>query len=795
MFKWLFIFFLNLCLCFSANALENLSLGKSYSYSPKPNYPLCTDDSDKIQLTDGKSSGSKWTEKSTVGWRKPEPAVEITIDLGQNCAVDQVNVHTVGGGTANVEFPEFISVLLSDTGSQFKFAGMISDRNLSKIRGIVNRGVPRIMRIENINASGRFVKLITRPNGINLFMDEIEVLGEKLSISKKQNLRNNLEVFDANEKLLSRIDDYLQLADNITNAKETIQSDWRGLSGQERKQVLSSLEKSAERINVSTTELLKANQIQDEKMQTGIQKARIYEDIYKKPFVCLPVNPMDILSEKEMLLNQSTKEIAIKLWQNEYESAAFDIINCSDKTMKMSVSVSPLLGTGEQRIDGDETFTIRKAEYVTASQIGSIADALVLLGDKPFNIEPGQIIQIWLTVYNPKLTEGDYRAKIAVSSKYDDGKELPIETIPVNLKIYKNRFPEKTSLNTCVWDYYDISSVSEIAKDLGNHHTNVCVIPAQDLPFLRFASDLPSVVRKPDYSKLDKIISQHKYAQTFLLGMSFNDMQKDFGRFGNVKWMSPAWKSVFTSWLKDLVAHLKTIGIGYNRFVLYPFDESISDEYYELAKLIKSIDPMIWLYANTFGKGPDEFMRFRELIDIWCLQESYISQHPDWYKTIKDFKKQMWTYECLEPMKAQSPYSYYRLLPWRAFQREQSGAGFWIYYYGPGFEPGAVPWNDTLRPHGFSGVVYGAKSSPIAGLTENIIPSRRWEAWREGVEDYQYLYELQLAINKIRVKDAKTAEKVQKILDDQVNRVLSNPDKSNYVYEAREILTDTLQKM
>ena len=168
-------------------------------------------------------------------------------------------------------------------------------------------------------------------------------------------------------------------------------------------------------------------------------------------------------------------------------------------------------------------------------------------------------------------------------------------------------------------------------------------------------------------------------------------------------------------------------------------------------------------------------------------------RYPDWFETIKGFGMELWTYECLRPMKAKEPYSYYRLLPWRAFKRGQTGAGFWTYYYGLGFEPGAVPWNDTLRPHGFSGVVYGTKASPVAEFGENIVPSRRWEAWREGVEDYQYLFELQRAINKIKLKDPRTAADAQRILDEQVDRVLSNQKDGSVVYTAREILSGTLQ--
>jgi hypothetical protein len=328
MLKWSFIFFINLLWCFSGHALENLALHRSYSYSPKPDYPLCTDASDAVQLTDGKTSGSRWTEKSTVGWRKPEPAVEVIIDLGQSYAVEQVNVHTIGGGFATVEFPEFIAVLLSDTGSKFKFAGLISSRGLANVRSTGNQGVPRVMSIENINAAGRFVKLVVRPDGPNLFMDELEVMGEKFSASPKISLRNNLEIFDTDEQLLSRIDDYLQLKDDM-----------------------SELEKHSKNVSDSADKLLTITQLRSERESLGKQKAKIYKDFYKKDFVCLTANPMKIVYEKEMPLHEMAKDINIKMWRNEYESAAFNIINCSDSAMQMIVSISPLLESEGQKID------------------------------------------------------------------------------------------------------------------------------------------------------------------------------------------------------------------------------------------------------------------------------------------------------------------------------------------------------------------------------------------------------------------------------------------------------------
>ncbi len=793
--KRILVLFLFLCHCRPTNALENLALHKSYTFSPQPNYSLCADSLDLVQLTDGKSYGSQWTHKSTVGWRTPEPVVEIIIDLAGIFAVEQVSISTVGGGVASVEFPEFAAVLLSDDGRQYKFAGLVSDRDTENVRGFGYRGVPRKLSVKKINASGRYVKLIIRPNGLTFFTDEVEVFGEHLSDLGNHHLRDNLEVFETYDELLERIDDYLQLQQSIAITSKALKEARLQFSGQTQMSNLSNLEIPSQEISFPKDTMFSTDRILDVERKIGKIRAGIYKAMYKKPFVCLPANPMDVLFEKEVLLHEKPGRIAVQMWQREYESAAFNIINCSDETMKMNVSISDLSGYAGQKIESDKTFTIRRAVYVKAGQIGSIADALVLQNKRPFSLKPGDITQIWLTIFNPQLSYGKYEGDITISATTEEGKTFPAESVPIVVDVQKNRFPDKVALKTCNWAYYQVASESEMADDLRSHHTNVYVIPAQDLPFIRFASDPPGVTRKPDYTRLDEVLMQHKYAQTYLVGLNFSIAKKDFGRFGAVEWMTQAWKAVFSSWLKDLVGHLKSRGVDYDRFVLYPYDESIADDYYELAALIKQIDPKIRLYANSFGKGPKEFERFRELIDVWCLQDSHCMRHPDWFETIKSFGKELWTYECLRPMKAKEPYSYYRLLPWRAFKRGMTGAGFWIYYYGLGFKAGAVPWDDTLRPHGFSGVVYGARAAPVSEPGENIVPSRRWEAWREGIEDYQYLYELQQEINKFRTKNPRAAKEVQQVLDHQVNRVLSNQSDSEIVYDARRILSDTLLKL
>ncbi|MCP4607230.1 MAG: DUF4091 domain-containing protein [Planctomycetes bacterium] len=792
--KRFFILFILVYSCNMVIAGGNLALRKSYTLSLKPNYYLCTDISDTIQLTDGRIIGSQWTNKSTVGWQSAEPAVEIVIDLSEKSVINEVRIHTVGGGFADVEFPEFVAVLLSDDGREFRLAGLVSSRNLANVRARGYRGASRTMRVGNINASGRYVKLVIRPNWRYVFLDEVEVFGGTFSTTYNTKLRSNLEVFNSSEELLSKVEDYLHLNEMVDSTVKTVKESRAYLPGKLREKILSELEILARKTDTSTNRLYSTDELLDIKRQVGKARAAIYKAVYKKPFVCLQANPMETVFEKNMYLCGRTRDINIQMWQNEYESAAFNIVNCTDEVMTMGVSISPLLGPAGGRIDSNKVFKVRRAIYVKGSTVGSIADALVLQTE-PFNLQPGELRQIWLTVYSPTLAAGIYKGQVGVWARGKKTKNLPIETIAATIEVQKQKFPEKFALHTCNWAYYKVASAADMAEDLRNHHINVYTVPPQDLPFLRFSSDRPGVIRKPNFTKLDNALRYHNYAGTYLLCLDFNRNKKDHGRFGNVKWMSEQWKVVFSQWLKKIVKHLNNAGVGYDQFALYPFDESLCDDFYKLAKLIKETDPNIRIYVNSFGKGPKEFTRFKGLVDIWCLQDSHCERHPQWLEQIKGFGKQVWTYECLRPMKAKDPYSYFRLMPWRAFKRGQTGAGFWIYYYGLNFKTGAVPWDDTLRPRGFSGVVYGSQENPVPGPGENIIPSRRWEAWREGVEDYQYIFEVQKAIEKISTEKPKIAKRAQQSLNDMVDYVLSNAGDCNAVYKARRELNKILQEI
>lgn len=83
---------------------ENLALGKRYTLDPNPNYRLCTDSQDKVQLTDGIfTEGYFWTQMTTVGWSNAQP-VKITIDLETVQPIRGISFNTAAG-VAQVQWP------------------------------------------------------------------------------------------------------------------------------------------------------------------------------------------------------------------------------------------------------------------------------------------------------------------------------------------------------------------------------------------------------------------------------------------------------------------------------------------------------------------------------------------------------------------------------------------------------------------------------------------------------------------------------------------------------------------
>jgi len=787
--KHIYAFFLMTFCSVSTGSEVNLALHKKYVILPKPDYKLCTDAADMVQLTDGKAFGSPVAKKSTVGWNLTTTAPEIILDLGKIESIEKVRIHCIGGGHGGVGFPRFVAVFVSDDGKNYTYGGssVIIDSNRSVIRK-----EPRMFSVKGMETLGRFVKVVLQPSDRHLFLDEIEIIRG----DQKSNTTVNNELYFPKgrdiDEVLRAIESRMQIYEKIFTTIEVAKNNKTLLGKDFADKTINKLNTLAQEILSEDSSAFLFKELPLLNNHVDISRADIYRKIYNKPYICIAANPTEILLERNMHIvpNNRDEQINIQLWQYEYEMVAINVINCSRGILRLFANILSLNGPDGVILENEKTFTTRRAVYVDGREVGSIADAFVLQKENEFSVAPGQTTQLVITVFNPTLKPGMYKTTIVVKAKQQNMEGIPLQKMQVNMEVFPIKLDIDVALNCCVWAYpqikfrADINKMSESILDLQQHYTNTIVAHGSySVPFPRKQHIGKRVTSKVDYSRLDRLIKMTGYARRYLLFLDFNK-EKNQEFFG--KWMTPNWRKNFSLWLVQLVDYLKENNIGYDKFALYPFDERLHDKLYELARFIKKVDPNICIFANSLGKGPSDFMRIKELIDIWCpLMQDCIS-HPDWLAKIKGFGKTVWTYKCKGPGKANRPYDYYRLMPWRAFKNGLTGAGFWVYVSND-FDKS---WNHT----GYT-VIYDAEQSPVNTYGENIIPSRRWQVWRDGIEDYQYLYELQKTINSIRDRNPLRAKKAQQILDTQVDDVLKRPKDCEVVYRARQTITTTLMDL
>lgn len=757
---------------------------------PKPNYYLCSDTDDTVQLTDGVAKISDWFRKTSVGWSNIKEPVLIEIDLEKPSFVEDMVFHTIGGGVANVEYPLYIAAFGSLDGNEYYSMGLLDNRSLSSSKTNQRQKKPLKISINGINLNARYIRLLLMLNGAgsHFFLDEIEVLGQA---------KKNIAPVSSHHKkltgpfyLVDMINRQLQIKDTADNILNEVKR--AGNVSDQCSQLVREVNHVVRPLTQAKTGLYSKAKLDDEFDRLSVLRSKIYKILYNKDFACYPSNPMDVLRSESFLVEGVKKindPVEMSLWQNEYESASINVINCTEKKQHYNISVSPV-SDPNGHVLLESPVTLRKSVYVYASTAGYIGDPLVLAGNG-IDLMPGQAGQLWITWHSKNTLPGQYRFSLAISPEMTGG-DHSITTIPVNVSVHPKYFPDKLALNTCNWAYTSVSyavgpNIKEAAKDLQSHYTNVYPVNHNIMPWPKKVYKAGRTEIKKDFTRFDAAIRDHDYSSTFLIYLKLRKGSK-FRDFFGKNWMSSDWKRSFSLWLKDIVGHLNAMGVDYDRFALYPFDEQLGDDFYDLAKVIKRIDPRIRIYANSFGKGPGDFMKLRDYVDIWCFQVSHCLLHPNWLTTVRTYGKPVWMYEALAPAKSFSPYAYYRLMPWQAFKLGLTGTGFWTYanHY-------KIPsWDDTGVPKGSYNVVYKQYNSPVDTRGERFIPSRRWEAFREGIEDYQYLSELKKMIALNISANPQKAKQAQQILDSQVDHVLQNNGDPDIVYQARKKIAEIL---
>ena len=711
----------------SSISAQNLALHKSYSLSTLPNYQYSAPASDKSSLTDGiYTKGYFWSQPTTVGWMGRR--VSIDIDLGEIQPVGAISFNTVRYSKGGVNFPQNIYVFVSEDDKDFKYVGDAADTPDNKAGSYM---IKKFI-LNNINSRGRYVLLSVIPKGKLLFCDEIEVMKGKSTIS--------------NSSLLLRKDSLTNAIDSLTSLRfekkyleESLKTiELRGVESADSSE-FSSIRKEIKGKDISTSDL----KYYQEKI--GQLQAKFLQDKFRLPFLVTKYNPWDSLmqfTEPKGQAGLTSYQITVPIQGVQF--GCFVLTNTNTTPQHFSFNIS----TNRNRITSN--IQLFKVAFVPSLNYLRIPDPLIPVENNVL-INPGISQMFFYKVRGIK--QGYAKSTITINSEKGTAK------LAANIRVSNLLLSSETNINANVWAYLNYPMLQdrkiEAARDLHLHHINTVVIPPAILPKLESDS----------YTGFINYITNFMGVKNFLLYMNYS--ARDL-RDGNGEFMSLAWKNKFTAWYTSIVKLIKQNGFPNTHIFLYPYDEvrgTDIEDFSTLVRWAKVSIPGIKFYATlTHSSSIDSIL---PLVDIAQILTSYkgIANLP--FHTCE-----VWTYGASGPSRALSPYNFYRLMAWRAFQNDFKGIGFWNYADEGNSKQLNLVSDPLLTPSNSYSVVYD-------GPGKEITSSRRWEAFRLGIEDYTII---KAYSDKYGLNAAK----------ELVMKVTINPENVNLADSVREQMINAL---
>ena len=359
---------------------------------------------------------------------------------------------------------------------------------------------------------------------------------------------------------------------------------------------------SAKQINISAQEIITQWRVQ----------------FPEAPYVCWQKrSPWDGLNKLQAPLGkvEHCKNIVLDMGRNEYESSSFVLTNLSTKPMEFEITSAPSDPKGI-------SITLRKGIWVTAQDGAKVNDALSLIDDNKIVIPAGESREIWMTLHGENAIAGKYKQTINISPK-----GLESQAVNIVVEVHNISLPKRMPLNTNYWAYLTPGGSTpelDAAKmaDLKSHYVNTPVIHPIILPRFEFDENGQLIT---DYTMFDDGIEMYEAglaAETYVFEMLSTNFFEPTDKPGypgaknRPKFLSPPWKAGFRKWLKSWVAHMKSRGMGYDKYYLSPYDERLDDSVYQVAKLIKETDPQIRVHTNALG-SVQEVEKIAPYVDVW----------------------------------------------------------------------------------------------------------------------------------------------------------------------------------
>ncbi len=460
-----------------------------------------------------------------------------------------------------------------------------------------------------------------------------------------------------------------------------------------------------------------------------------------------PDNPWENLGVADEVPRSAVQPLSIgrRAVPGEHEPVVLNLFNITDRTLRARVHAE---------VDsGGPSVTIHNVVGVP-TPMGEIAyDALPELDQSSTVLIPSlSNAQVWLDLNLASVSPGKHEVRVRIQALDGAGVlegprdrravPAPETHVRISLEVIPFEMAPPGAFRLCTWAYVESSQFRDYADStyrlLLDHGNNVYTVGG--LPSAKYGAD-GRLCGPLDYSGLDSRIARLRGKDVVVLLQGYPSLEAAEGACG---FGSPAYKKALKGYLSDLVAHMQSLGFDRQHYALYPVDEPggigwpAVRRLVEFGKMVKEADPLVRIYVNG-GGDVAMFEALAPVTDIWCPGLNQIAQEPEKTAVMAGPGKEIWSYNCSysnctsagRTLKGGDLVAEYRAAGIFAFRYGVNGIGFWTSIMGT-----EDPWT---RTEGYDYMIlYPGRTAPVT--------SRRWEAVREGIEDYRILAALRACL-------------------------------------------------
>jgi len=753
---------------------ENIAKGKTYTFNTEPNYALCSDPDDSVQLTDGiYTSGYFWTQKTTVGWQSKRPVV-ITIDLSRIEPIRGVAYNTAAG-VADVTWPASVHILVSDDGTNYFAVGeLISLSNKRHAPPAKGYAVHRYW-IDSLRSHGRYVQLIIDPGGPYCFVDEIEIYrGENSWLTEHpmgEPTGGGIGFFQTNTTnnyIKSRL--YVDLKDTRKDIKDSRLGDKENASlFAEMNDIENTIPKMPLVDPKSFSAIFPINDLQARVFSVRAKMRRLKGLPHIEAWVS---HPLDYITPTQKSDSTSRRQIEVAMMRGEWRSAVFNLTNSLTVPAHIQFSITGLPGGNNPAY-----VSAYEVQWTDTRELKPIAAALIKMAHTKSGystiIPAGMTRQIWLTFHPMNIAPGNYKGQIIMESEGNKRK------LPLKFSLFPFAFPEKPTLHVGGWDYTDSDTMFGVTANnrealishLKERFVDSPWASPRVMPFGSF-DPVGNFIQKPDTLWFDTWIARWPTARRYCVFLNVGDS------LAGSKMGSEAFAARVKTWIDFWVVRASTKGIKPGQLFLLLLDEPRSNEQDRIiiawAKAIRAAQPKVMLWEDPVYLKPEKALpEMMSSVDVLCpnrVQMLSEGKHfEDFYRKQKAEGRRLDFYSCSGPMHLLDPYSYVRLQAWTCWDMGAESTFFWAF----GDTGGGNPWNPYIAP--------GANYAPMFLAPDSVTPGKHMEALRESVEDFEYFVMLKDAIAKAKPGNP-ALPKAKELLKTGAHRVLDakNANKLNW---------------